>query len=167
MEFVFAFIAARYIEHQRNRWQAVGSPLTSRVHHQFAPYFAAEDLLRVRIVENAKLPIPDPPGYRHLRKFSRLNWPGPEQVAAMTFDHVVIARQEAWDSLLFHELVHVTQFRILGIRRFAQLYMRGFFQTRSYENIPLEASAFELEARYTREQKPFNVEREVRRLLAA
>lgn len=165
MELVLAYTTARFIEHQRDRWQAAGSPLPPTKHSHFAAYFAVEDLNRVRIVENASLPIPNPPGYSHLRKLTRLNWPDPGQVAAITFDHVILARQPASDSLLFHELVHVTQFRLLGVRGFAQLYVAGFFKTRSYEGIPLEASAYQMECRYMRESSPFDVETETRLLL--
>jgi hypothetical protein len=49
------------------------------------------------------------------------------------------------NGLLFHELVHVEQYRQLGIPRFSELCVRGFLNGGSYEAIPLEVSAYTLE----------------------
>jgi hypothetical protein len=48
------------------------------------------------------------------------------------------------NGVLFHELVHVEQYRQLGIPRFAELYVRGFLSGGSYEAIPLEVNAYSL-----------------------
>ena len=156
---------ARYIEYQRDRWHGRGVLLSNALRAWLDGCFAGEDMARVRIVENARLPIPNPPGYGHLRRWTRLDLPDPESVAAITFDHVVLARRPVSSSLLFHEMVHVTQFRLLGVRRFSEQYARGFRETRSYEHIPLEACAFELENRFLCGDRPLNVEAEVRRRL--
>jgi len=156
-------LAARYIQYQRDKWHGRAKPLLEETRKRLSDHFAAEDLSRVRIVEHARLPIPNPPGYLQLLKLSRLALPDPMQVAAITFDDVVVARGEIWESLLFHEMVHVTQFRLLGVRRFAEQYMRGFVATRSYEGIPLEVCAFTLEDRFLRGGGPLDVEAEVRR----
>ena len=63
--------------------------------------------------------------------------------------------------LLFHELVHSVQYRLLGVPRFSMLYVRGFLRTRSYEAIPLERNARELEGRFSAGRAPFDVESEV------
>ena len=67
------------------------------------------------------------------------------------------------NGLLFHELVHVEQYRQLGIPRFSELYVRGLLSGGSYEAIPLEVNAYTLEGRF--EQNParhFSVADEVR-----
>jgi hypothetical protein len=46
------------------------------------------------------------------------------------------------DGLLFHELVHVEQYRQLGIPRFAELYVRTFLSGGGYDGIPLEINAY-------------------------
>ena len=157
------YLAALYIHYQRRKWYGRGRPLSEPLRKRFGEYFAAGDLSSVRIVEHARLPIPNPPGYGQPLKLSRFALPDPGQVAAMTFDDVVVARGEIWESLLFHEMVHVTQFRLLGVRRFAEQYMRGFVATRSYGGIPLEVCAFALEERFLRGGGPVDVEAEVRR----
>jgi len=52
------------------------------------------------------------------------------------------------DGLLFHELVHVEQYRQLGVPRFSELYVRGFLTGGGYEGIPLERNAYALGARF-------------------
>jgi hypothetical protein len=65
------------------------------------------------------------------------------------------------DGLLFHELVHVEQYRQLGIPRFAELYVRGFLGG-GYDGIPLEINAYDLDGRFERSpQARFSVADEV------
>lgn len=69
-------------------------------------------------------------------------------------------------SLLFHELVHVVQYSVLGIDRFAELYVTGWASAGFvYERIPLELHAYSLEALFQSASSPFQVEREVMQLL--
>ena len=76
-------------------------------------------------------------------------------------------RGAAWSRLLFHELVHVVQFNLLGIDEFAARYVGGW--TRNgfrYRDIPLERHAYTLEARFAGDPTGgFSVEAEVRRQL--
>jgi hypothetical protein len=51
-------------------------------------------------------------------------------------------REPFSDGLLFHEPVHVEQYRQLGIPRFSEFYVRGFLNGGSYEAIPLEVNAY-------------------------
>ena len=69
-------------------------------------------------------------------------------MAAITFHDVVVFHEPLSKGLLFHELVHVEQYRQLGIERFAELYVGGFLKEGRYESIPLEANAYWLEDRY-------------------
>jgi hypothetical protein len=63
---------------------------------------------------------------------------------------ILIADPHPAVELLFHELVHVEQYRILGMKEFARAYVQGVVDSNFvYENIPLEATAFELTARFT------------------
>src|SRR5205085_5011574 len=68
---------------------------------------------------------------------------------------------------LFHELVHVEQYRQLGIPRFSELYVGGFLNGGSYEAIPLEVNAYTLGGRFESEpRRMFSVEDEVGRWAA-
>ena len=48
----------------------------------------------------------------------------------------------------FFQLVHVVQYEKLGLPEFAAKYARGFLSGGSYEAIPLEMNAYELDARF-------------------
>ena len=51
--------------------------------------------------------------------------------------------------LLFHEIVHVVQYRLLGVRGFAEQYIRGWARSGfDYREIPLEVEAYALEAEF-------------------
>ena len=56
-------------------------------------------------------------------------------MAAVTFCDVVVSHQPFTYGLLFHELVHVEQYRQLGIPRFAELYVRGFLSGGWYDGL--------------------------------
>jgi hypothetical protein len=93
-------------------------------------------------------------------------------MTAITYvDTIVISRSQyegpaTWRPLLFHELVHVVQYRVLGLDRFVRQYIdgwagNGFF----YESIPLERMAYELQGRFDLVSPRFSVEAEVVRAL--
>lgn len=69
--------------------------------------------------------------------------------------------------LLFHELVHIIQYALLGRDAFVERYVSGWAENgQDYFRIPLESLAYALQARY--EANPwqgFPVEAEVRRHL--
>lgn len=89
-------------------------------------------------------------------------------MAAITFANVVVSHEPLSDGLLFHELVHVEQYRQLGIERFAELYVRGFLAGGGYDSIPLEVNAYTLGAHYEAEpQRAFSVADEVREWVAS
>jgi hypothetical protein len=92
-----------------------------------------------------------------------LRFPNVRMVSGITFDTVIALREIAASHILFHELVHVTQYRLLGLQQFARSYVRGFLCTRSYDEIPLERCASDLEARFLVCNEAFNVEEQVRR----
>ena len=80
----------------------------------------------------------------------------------MTFSDVAVSHQPLSDSLLFHEFVHVEQYRQLGISRFAELYVRGFLGGGGYDGIRLELNAYSLGARSeSAPGSPFSAESEV------
>jgi hypothetical protein len=72
------------------------------------------------------------------------------------------------DRTLFHELVHVVQYTKLGLSAFAAKYVTGFLNGGSYEAIPLEMNAYELDERFAEApMNGFSVETEVQRWIDA
>ena len=61
-----------------------------------------------------------------LRTMGFPNLPDQSTMGAITFNDVVVSHEPFSSGLLFHELVHVEQYRQLGVPRFAELYVRGF-----------------------------------------
>ncbi|MGA2414926.1 MAG: hypothetical protein ABSF59_10775 [Candidatus Sulfotelmatobacter sp.] len=107
--------------------------------------------------------VPNPDFYPMLRNLGFNNLPDQSTMGAITFSDVVVSHEAFSNGLLFHELVHVEQYRQLGIPRFSELYVLGFLNGGCYEAIPLEVNAYTLEGRF--EQNParqFSVADEVR-----
>ncbi len=79
----------------------------------------------------------------------------------------LVSHEPFSDGMLFHELVHVEQYRQLSIPRFAELYGRGFLNGGSYDAIPLEVNAYTLEGRFRSDpRRVFSVQQEVARWAA-
>jgi hypothetical protein len=81
-----------------------------------------------------------------------INLPDQSGMAATTFSDVVVSHIPFNDDLLFHELVHVEQYRQLGLQTFADLYVRGFLDSWSDEGIALEQNAYLLGAEYAQDR---------------
>ena len=133
--------------------------LTGRTKTLLGDYFDAADLDRVRIVEVDPLPLPAL--FHRIVQWTGLEVPDSSLIAGITFDYVIAAREPMAAAMLFHELVHVVQFRLLGVGLFARLYTRRLLTSRRYEDIPLEQCAYQLEARFEMGFQPFSVEVEV------
>jgi hypothetical protein len=115
--------------------------------------------------KESELPTPD--FYPMMRNLGFNNLPDQSTMGAITFSDVVVSHEPFSDGLLFHELVHVEQYRQLGIPRFSELYVRGFLSGGSYEAIPLEVNAYSLEDRFrSAPRKGFSVQSEVEKWLA-
>jgi hypothetical protein len=129
--------------------------------------FSPQLLEGVRLLVLQGEQVANPEFYQMLRTLGFRNLPDQAKMAAITFSDVVVSHEPFSDGLLFHELVHVEQYRQLGIPRFSELYVRGFLNGGSYEAIPLEVNAYTLEGRFESDpHRAFSVEDEVRRWAA-
>ena len=72
----------------------------------------------------------------------------------------VRANQASDESLHFHELVHVIQWRILGLEGFLTAYANGL-ERFGYRDSPLEAMAYDFQARFDARETAFEVAAEV------
>jgi hypothetical protein len=160
VSFLLARPVADYINGQRNQLEKTGKVIPGHHRERLRHYFRHADLDRVRILERESLLIPALPFSDTARRLG-LDLPDLSLVAAITFDRVIASRQPLTSALLFHELVHVVQFRLLGVSAFARLYVRGLLMAGSYDGIPLERCVAELDCRFETEATPFDVEREV------
>jgi hypothetical protein len=75
----------------------------------------------------------NPDFYPMLKGLGFKNLPDQSRIGAIPFCDVVVSHEPFYDGLLFHELVHLEQYRQLGIPQFSELYVRGFLNGGSYE----------------------------------
>jgi hypothetical protein len=164
---MMAGMVSKYIEDQRARYEPAAHPLAAGEIQHFAAYFPAPTLDRARLAP-AVPRIKNPDFYLQLRVMGIKNLPSFEDVAAITFVDVIVHNQPLTPAITFHELVHVEQYRQMGLEEFSRRYLKGFLKGGSYEQIPLEKHARELEERYVADAgRPFSVESEVREAVAA
>jgi hypothetical protein len=130
-------------------------------------FFSPQLLEGIRLLVLQGEQVANPEFYPMLRTLGFRNLPDQAKMAAITFADVVVSHGTFSNGLLFHELVHVEQYRQLGIPRFSELYVRGFLNGGSYEAIPLEVNAYALGGRFESDpQRAFSVESEVRKWAA-
>jgi len=142
-----------WINQQRALHLPQARPLLDSERTALARHFSDELLTLARVAFVDK--IPNPPFLASV--VSQLSLLGKQvhfdfsNAAGITFGEcILIAGKELPSDLLFHEMVHVEQYRHLGIPGFSRAYVQGIFDSDFvYERIPLESIAFEMSARFT------------------
>jgi len=160
-------LVAQYIATQRETYTHRALPLSAQQRSALFGFFSPQLLDSTRQLVLQEERIANPEFYPMLRNIGFNNLPDQTAMGAVTFSDIVVSHEPFSDGLVFHELVHVEQYRQLGIARFSELYVRGFLNGGSYEAIPLEVNAYTLGRRF--EGNPaqrFSVSDEVRRWLA-
>jgi hypothetical protein len=153
-----------YIGQQRQAYRPGAAPLSVSQKTAMLPFFPEPSLDSTRLVVLAGQRVNNPPFYVELTKmgFEAASLPDFAHMAAITFVDTVVSHEPFTDRLQFHELVHIVQYEKLGLERFAAKYVRGFLSGGSYEAIPLEMNAYELDDRFAAAPaKAFSVETEV------
>lgn len=155
---------ALYLQVQRDIYYPIGHPLGHTRNEELRGFFSPALLSRARIVELKERRVANPWFYEEARAKGIENLPDISHKVAVTFLDVVVFNQKITSRDLFHGLVHAAQVKLLGLERFAELFVTGFLQARSYFLVPLKAHAFALDTRYAEDPlTPFSVENEVRR----
>ena len=152
-----------YLRTQREHYLPSAVPLSNRQKALLWPYFSAALLDRVRIVELNGTHVSNPPFYEEAKALGFVNLPEFAHMHSVTFLDVVVFNQKIAERALFHGLVHSVQFEILGLERYAELFVRSFVNMKLHFSVPLEAHAFSLESKFaaTPAQR-FSVEDQVR-----
>ncbi len=160
-------LVAQYIAEKRASYAPRAVPLSAHQVAQMQGFFAPELLNGTRLLVLQGERVPNPDFYPMLAALGFANLPDQSAMNAITFSDVVVSHGPFSSGLLFHELVHVEQYRHLGIPTFAGLYVRGFLSGGGYDGIPLEVHAYSVGMRY--EGNPagqFSVANEVRQWIA-
>jgi hypothetical protein len=160
-------LVVQYIATQRERYASRVIRLSAQQRVAMDGFFSSQllDGTRLLVLQGERVANPD--FYPMLRSLGFNNLPDQSAMAAVTFCDVVVSHGPFSNALLFHELVHVEQYRQLGIPRFSELYVHGFLNGGSYEAIPLEANAYALGNRFEiNPAQQFSVADEVGRWMA-
>lgn len=138
---------------ERARQRPDARSLTVEERQALAGFFSRRVLERVRV---KRLPFIEDPGfYAKLDATQRPLVLRFRDMAALTLvDTILVAESRLpmtvrWLPVLFHEMVHVVQYDILGVHGFIDRYVRGWARNGfNYFNIPLEREAYALSARF-------------------
>ena len=138
---------ATYLQEEREYYAPVAVPLNADCRIRMRQYFAPSLLDRIRIIElqGARVRVPE-----FFAKVRALGFEPPEitHMDSVTFLDVVAFNQTLTERALFHALVHAVQFDILGLGRYAELWVRGFLKNRTHFTVPLEVHAFTLTSKF-------------------
>lgn len=160
-------LVSEYIATQREKYASRAIVLTAAQKATLNGFFSDQllDSTRLLVLQGERVMNPD--FYPMLKGLGFKNLSDQSTMAAVTFCDIVVSHLPLSDGLLFHELVHVEQYRQLGIPRFSDLYVRRFLNGRSYEAIPMEVNAYTLEGRFeANPTRQFSVSEEVKRWIA-
>jgi hypothetical protein len=143
----------KYIDNQRQTYRGNASLLDNNQKTVVAPFFPQSILDSARVVVLGDQRVSNPGFYGDLitMGFEPGSLPDFTDMAAITFVDTIVFHQPIENRLLFHELVHVLQYEKLGVAQFAAKYVKGFLTGGSYESIPLERNAYELDELFAKE----------------
>jgi hypothetical protein len=159
-----------YIQQQRQLFIARAAPLNPTQKLALRPFFPASALDSTRVLVLGRERTLNPYFYPQLLAigFTPESLPDFSQMAAVTFVDTIVSHGKLNERTLFHELVHVVQYAKLGLPTFAAKYVTGFLNGGSYEAIPLEMNAYQLDERFaSAPMNSFSVETEVQKWIDA
>jgi len=146
----------------REHYLPIARRLTRSEAERFAPYFSDSVLNGIRVAElhGARVPVPD--FFEQARAMGYDNLPDIAHMDSLTFLNVIVFNEAITARALFHGLVHAVQIRVLGLERYAELWVRGFARGRAHFTVPLEVQAFSMASKFMLPRHPpFSVENEV------
>lgn len=156
-----------WVTRQRNENLKESVDLSKIQQSIFERYFDKEilDKTKIRIVDK----IENPEFYqdeiiRSLGIVQRLNF---NEMVGITFDNCILIKNDIIDetdfnSTLFHELIHVTQYQVLGINNFIRFYVLGFLNSGLiYREIPIEKQAYDFQNLYDEGRLPSNISKTI------
>lgn len=139
-----ALRAARARRHSRPLMQAVTPQQLAQLGRSFPPEVIAAARLHEVTVLSAAIP---PALVRALRLPRTLDL---TTMRGMCYGDVIVvagAPKAPPTALLFHELVHTCQYRVMGRERFLRRYLFSYLRTLDYWQIDLELQAYDLQRR--------------------
>ena len=156
-EFEIAFPKVMgWIEQTLSAHAQIARPLASMHFRRLPLYFSQAQIEAAKFVVVDRLPLPllSSIGLSRFKEFERDDYGG------VTFlDTYFLTRASADnESLHFHEMVHVVQWRVLGPERFLAMYASGL-EAFGYRNNPLEKMAYDAQELFDRSGPVFDAEK--------
>jgi|HubBroStandDraft_6_1064221.scaffolds.fasta_scaffold08868_2 hypothetical protein len=130
-----------------------------------AALFLPENLDRLRIVDVSQTgeTIPYPPFYERVRAGGARVVPDAAHMTAIPFIDVAVFNREPTLRTIFHTLVHVVQFSMVGLETVIKGYFKALDESGLWIVVPYEEQAYGLDGRFTKDPSAaFSVEAEVR-----
>lgn len=154
---------SNYLQQQREHYFPVSGMLGPQHKTMLRPYFSSRLLNQVRVLELHGARVAAPEFFAEIRA-AGFEPPEISHMDSLTFGDVVVFNQHITLRALFHALVHCVQIQILGLSRYAELWVQSFVKTRTHFTVPLEIHAFSLSSKFlsTLTEK-FSVEEQVAR----
>jgi hypothetical protein len=145
-------------------YDKVARPVASRNFRRLPLYFSRMQLEAARFVVVDRIPLPplSSLGLKRFREFESGDFDG------ITYlDTYFLKRRIAEnESLHFHELIHVVQWRLLGAEFFLAMYAGGL-EKFGYRNSPLEKIAYDAQKLFDSSKAAFDAEKFVSERLSA
>ena len=155
-----------YLLDQRKHYLPAASPLSNQCKALMWPYFSPELLDRIRVIELQGARVTPPDFFNQVRA-AGFEPPEVSHMDSLTFLDVIVFNERLTERALFHALVHTVQIKVLGLERYAELWVRSFIRTRAHFTVPLEVHAFSLSSKFLRPTpERFSVEDHVLRWIA-
>ena len=151
-----------YLTGQREHYFPVATPLSRQRKALLWPYFSPELLDQIRVLDLHGARVAVPEFFAEVRAHG-FDPPEITHMDSLTFVDVVVFNQELTERALFHALVHAVQIRILGLKRYSELWVDSFIKTKTHFTVPLEVHAFSLASKFLRPAERFSVEDQVLR----
>jgi hypothetical protein len=157
--------AVLWIQQQRGIFHSRSIPLTADQRAKLLPFFLPENLDRLRIVDVSQTgeTIPYPPFYERVRAGGARVVPDAAHMTAIPFIDVAVFNREPTLRTIFHTLVHVVQFSMVGLETVIKGYFKALDESGLWIVVPYEEQAYGLDGRFTKDpSNAFSVEAEVR-----
>jgi hypothetical protein len=151
-----------WLQQTLHQQASAARPVSSLGFKRLPEFYPAEILTASKVVAVQRTPVPplSAMGLERFADFERMSTAGTTYLDTI----FIRAKHAGNESLHFHELVHVVQWRILGPERLLWLYADRL-ERFGYRNSPLEVVAFDLQDQFDAGCEPFDAEAEVRRRL--
>lgn len=146
-----------WVESTRAEYSAASQPVASLGFARLPQYFTRELLDATRVTTVTRIPFP-PIVDLGLIEFADIAQMG---LSAITFGDLIFVHQSLkTETVHFHELLHVVQWRTLGVEKFMLAYATGIMQY-GYAQSPLEALVYDLQSQFNRSEAIADVESSV------